>query len=116
MHRIQIQSPSKFLGNEQNVFVGGFISFQSAITLAVLQWQKSLPDIGGTTIQDVGPLAHMEPGVHTMSNEFILEISCNIFLDFKWMLMRDQTTIYHIMLSVHMWNHDQIWWQNKIDT
>ena len=24
---------------------------------------KSLPDIGGTTIQDVGPLAVMEPGV-----------------------------------------------------
>ena len=55
MHRIKIKSPAKFLWNEQNVFVGGFISFQSALTLKVLQWQKSLPDIGGTTIQDVGP-------------------------------------------------------------
>ena len=37
---------------------------------------KSLPDIGGTTIQDVGHLAvmraAMEPGVHTMSDELIL--------------------------------------------
>ena len=34
---------------------------------------KSQPDIGGTTIQDVGPLAAMagamELGVHTMSDE-----------------------------------------------
>ena len=31
---------------------------------------KSLPDIGGPTIQDVGPLAPMEPGVHTMNLYF----------------------------------------------
>ena len=47
---------------------------------------KKLPDIGGTTIQDVGHLAvmraTMEPGVHTMSDELILQISCNIFLGF----------------------------------
>ena len=30
---------------------------------------KSLPDLGGITIQDVGPLAPMAPGVHTISNE-----------------------------------------------
>ena len=61
MHGIKIKSPANFLWNEQNVFVGGFISFQSDLTLAVLQWQKSLPDIGGTSIQDVGPLATMDP-------------------------------------------------------
>ena len=49
--------------------------------------KKSLPDIGGTTIQDVSPFAPMDPGVHTMSNELILQISCNIFLAFKWILM-----------------------------
>ena len=27
--------------------------------------------------------AMMEPGVHTMSDELILQISCNIFLAFK---------------------------------
>ena len=27
--------------------------------------------------------AMMEPGVHTMSDELILRISCNIFMDFK---------------------------------
>ena len=48
---------------------------------------KSLQDIGGTTIQDVGSLAAMglamKPGVHTMSDELILQISCNIFLAFE---------------------------------
>ena len=48
---------------------------------------KSLADIGGTTIQNVGPLSPMEPVVHTMSNELIPEIPCNIFLAFKWILM-----------------------------
>ena len=76
MYCIKIKSPANFLCKEQNV--GGFITFQS-----VLQGQKSLPDIGGTTIQDVGPLAAMGPGVHTMSIELILKILCNIFLAFK---------------------------------
>ena len=31
--------------------------------------------------------AMMEPGVHTMSDEIILQISCNIFLAFKWISM-----------------------------
>ena len=41
--------------------------------MVVLQRQKSLLDIGGTTIQDVGCLAAMglamEPGVHIMSDK-----------------------------------------------
>ena len=94
-----------------------------SLTLAVLQRQKSLPDIGGT-IQDVGSLATMglavEPGVHTMSDELILQISCNIFLAFKWIvMMRSGQNISHYTTAkplVHVWNHDLIWWQNKIDT
>ena len=44
--------------------------------------KKSLPDIGGTTIQDVAPLVPMEPGVHTMSNEpIILQFSI-----YSWLL------------------------------
>ena len=70
MHHIKIKSPTKFLWNEQNVFVGGFISFQSALTLGYYNDKKNLPDISGTTIQDVGPLTPMEPGVHTMSLYF----------------------------------------------
>ena len=31
--------------------------------------------------------AMMEPGVYTMSDELIPQISCNIFLPFKWILM-----------------------------
>ena len=64
--------------------------------------------------------AAMEPGVHTMSDELILQISCNIFLAFKWMLMMTSgQNISHYTtakLSVHVWNHDLIGWQNKIDT
>ena len=85
---------------------------------------KSLPDIGGTTIQDVGHLAvmraAMEPGVHNMSDELILQISWNIFLTFKWILMvTSGQNISHYTtakLSVHVWNHYLIWWQNKIGT
>ena len=122
MHRIKIESPAKFLWNEKNVFAGVLITFQSALTLAALQWQKSLPDISGTTIQDVGPPSEpmAEPSVHTMSYELILQISCNIFMAFKWILMiRSGQNISHYTtaeLSVHVWNHDLIWWQNKIDT
>ena len=105
-------------------FCGWIYHFSINLTLAVLQRQKSLPDIGSTTIQDVGHLAvmrtSMEPGVHTMSYELILQISCNIFLAFKWILMMiSGQNISHFTtakLSVHVWNHDLLWWQNKIDT
>ena len=46
----------------------------------VLQRKKSLPDIGGTTIQDVGCLAAMglamESGVHIMSDKYSLLMHC----------------------------------------
>ena len=60
--------------------------------------------------------AMMEPGVHIMSDELILQISCNIFLAFKCILMMTSgQNISHYRtakLSVHVWNHDLIWWQN----
>ena len=68
-------------------FCGWIYYFSISLTLVVLQRQKNLPDTGGTTIQDVGPLAAMEHGVHTMSDELILQISCNIFLAFKLILL-----------------------------
>ena len=65
--------------------------------------------------------AIMEPGVlAAMSDELILQISCNIFLAFKWILMMTSgQNISHFTtakLSLNVWNHDLIWWQNKIDT
>ena len=64
--------------------------------------------------------AMMEPGVHTMSDELILQISCNIFLALKLILMMTPgQNISHYTtakLSVHVWNRVLIWWQNKIDT
>ena len=54
MHRIKIKSPANFY-----VFVGGFITFQPALLWRYYNGKKSLPDIGGTAIQDVGPLAAM---------------------------------------------------------
>ena len=60
-------------------FVVGFISFQSVLFWWYYNDKKSLPDIGDTTIQDVGPLAAMEPGVHTMSDELILQFRAIFF-------------------------------------
>ena len=86
----------------------------------MLQWQESLPDNDGTTIQDVARLAHCSLGAWRPHHELILQISCNIFLAFKWIfMMKSGHNISHYTtakLSVHMWNHDLIWWQNKIDT
>ena len=65
------------------LFVGEFITFQSVLPWRYYNDKKSLPDIGGTTIQDVGHLAlmraAMEPGVHTMSNELILQFRAIYF-------------------------------------
>ena len=60
------------------------------------------------------------PGVHTMSDELILQISWNIFLASKWIIMitsgQNISQYTTAKLSVHVWNHDLNWWQNKIDT
>ena len=124
MHRMKLKVPQFFFMEWIKCFCGWIYHFPISLTVAVLQQQKSLPHIGGTTIQDVGHLtvmrAAMEPGVHTMSDELILQISCNIFLAFEWILMmKSVQSISHYTtakLSVHVWNHDLIWWQNKIDT
>ena len=80
---------------------------------------KSLPDIGGTTIFKMSTTL-LSWGVHTMSDELILQISCNIFMAFKWILMMTSgQNISHYTtakLSVHVWNHDLVWRQNKTDT
>ena len=54
----KLKVPRNFYGKNKQ-FSWLVNSFQPALTLAVLHWQKSLPDIGGTTIQDVGSLAPM---------------------------------------------------------
>ena len=51
MHRIKIKSPAFFSGMNKT-FLWVDLSFSTSLTLAVLQRQESLPDIGGTTIQD----------------------------------------------------------------
>ena len=80
---------------------------------------KSLLDIGGTTIQDVGCLAAMglamEPDVHTMSDELMLQISCNIFLALNEYWWWDEANIYHIiqqlrhrfMCEIMIWSGDK---------
>ena len=119
MPPIKMKSPAKFLWNEQNMdgwsHLFSISSNSGGITLT-----KSLPDISGTTIQYVGPFAPMESGVHTISNELILQISCDISLALKWIsMMRSGHNISHhttAKLSVNVWNHQLIWWPNKIDT
>ena len=54
MHRIKIKSPANFFMEWIKRFCGRIYHFSINLTLVVLQRQKSLPYIGGTTIQDVG--------------------------------------------------------------
>ena len=98
--------------------MGVFIIFQSVL----LWWYYN--DKKAYRILAILPFAAMGgamlPGVHTVSDELILQISCNIFMAFKWTLMMTSgQNISHYTtakLSVHVWNRDLIWWQNKIDT
>ena len=102
--------------------------FSISLTLVVLQRHKNLPNIGGTTIQDDGCLAAMrlamESGVHTLNDELILKISCNIFLAFKWIsMMRWGQNISHYMTAkpfiVKSWSDlvtKQNWYTQNIST
>ena len=57
-------------------------------------------------------------GVPSPGDELVLQISCNIFLAIKWILMmtsgQNISNYTTAKLSVHVWNHDLIWWQNKL--
>ena len=79
MHRIKIKSPAILLLNEQHFFCVELSLFNQSYSGGITT-TKNLPDIGGTTIQDVGCLAAMglalEPGVHTMSNKYSLLMHC----------------------------------------
>ena len=54
MHRIKIKSPAYvFFYGINKPFCGWIYYVSISLTLVVLQRQKSLPDIGDTTIEDV---------------------------------------------------------------
>ena len=118
MHRIKINSPPIFFMEWIKRFCGWTYHFSISLALVVLQGQKSLPDIGGTTIRCHGRRHVAWRPRH--ERWVILQILCNIFIAFKWILMMTWgQNISHYTtakLSVHVWNHDLIWWQNKIDT
>ena len=119
MHRIKIKSPAIFYGMNKT-FLWADLSFFNQSFAGGITTTKSLPNIGGTTIQGVGHLAvmraAMEPGVHTMSDELILQISWNIFMAFKWILMMISGQNIPQYTTAKLSVHDLIWWQNKIDT
>ena len=124
MHRIKIKSPANFFYGMNKTFWGVDLSFfnqsySGGITttkkrIGYWRYYRNIQDVGH--IESVMRAA-MEPGVHTMSDE---QISCNIFLAFKWILMMTSgQNISHYTaakLSVHVWNYDLTRWQNKIDT
>ena len=107
-------------GVNETFFVGGFVIFRSVLLWRYHSDKKPTGYWRYYHIQDVGHLAVMGPGVHTMSDELILQISCNMFLAFMWILMMTSgQNISHYTtakLSINVWNHDLISWQNKIDT
>ena len=95
MNRIKIKNPAKLLWNEQNVFVGGFISFQSALTLVVLQLQKKPTGYWRHFHLKCRPLAPIEPVVHAMSVYFKFRaIYFWLLNEYRWW---DQATIYYII-------------------
>ena len=116
MRSIKIKSPVKFYGMNKT-----FLWVDLSLFNQLLLWRyyndKKL---------DTGYWRHYHSRcrpprshVHTMSNELKLRISCNIFLALKLIsMMRSGHNISHYStarLSIHVWNHDLIWWQNKID-
>ena len=86
MHRIKIKSPAILFYGTNKTFLWVDLSFFNQFYSGGIATTKNLPDIGSTTIQDVAlavmRAAMKEAGVHTMSDELILQISCNIFLAF----------------------------------
>ena len=85
MHRIKIKSPAIFYGMNNTFLCGDLSLFNQSYSGGITTTKK--PTGYWRNYQDVGCLAAMglamEPGVHTMSDELILQISCNIFLAFK---------------------------------
>ena len=114
MHRIKTKSSTKFLWIEQNVFVGGFISFQSALTLAVLTVTKKAYRILAALSFKMSP-----PSLPwTLASTPWAYRPCNIFMAFKRIsMMRSGHIISHctatVKLSVHVWDHDLIWCQKQ---
>ena len=92
-----------------------------SLTLAVLQRQKSLPDIGGTTYRSRCRLPSCH-GTRQASTPWAMSLYFKFRAIYFWLLNEyqwwHQAKIYHMIRqpSVHVWNHDLIWWQNKIDT
>ena len=94
--------------------MGGFITFES-----ILLWRyysdKKPTGYWRYYHSRCRPLAAMGPDVHAMRDELILQISCHIFLAFKWIwMMRSGQNISHYTtakLSVHCeimtWSDDK---------
>ena len=111
-----IKSPARFYGMNKTFLLADLSLFNELLLwwyyndkrayqiLAVLPFKMSAPSLPWSLASK--PWA---------TSFVILQISCNIFLVFKWLLIMRS---YHTTakLSVHVWNHDLIWWQNKIDT
>ena len=71
-------------------FVGGFFSFRSALTLVVYNDKNAYRILAALPFKVSAP--HLAP----MSNELILQISCNIFLTFRWILMM-RPGLYYVL-------------------
>ena len=119
----KLNVPLFFLWNEQNIFVCWFINVQSVLFWRYYNdkeptgyWRyHSRCQLSGYHGTRRGAWHHT-PWAMSLYFKFW----CNIFLAFKWILMmRSGQNISHYTTakpSVPVWNHDLIWWQNKIDT
>ena len=100
-------------------FWGCIYHFSISLTLVVLQWQKSLPDIGGTTIQEVGHLESCGLPWSLASTPWAMSLYFKFRAIYFWHLNEykwwHQAKIYHIirqlsyrfMCEIMTWSDDK---------
>ena len=116
MHRIKILSPDIFLWNEQNFLVGGLISFQTVLTLVVLQWQKAYRILAALPFKMSPHWLPWSLASTPWAVSLCLQFRLIYFLLLNEYWWWDQATMYHIirqlsyqfMWEIMTWSDDKI--------
>ena len=113
MHRIKI--PANFYMEWIKRFCGWIYHFSISLTLAALQRQKSLPDIGDTTIQDATSLSSGLPLWSLASTPWVM----SLYFKFRAIYFSDLSKTGHFIENasyILSWvTKKQIHWFNATD-
>ena len=118
MHRIKIKRRAIFYGMNKR-FCGWIYHFSIICTLAELQRQKDYRILAVLSIKMSAPLLPWGLASTPWAMSLYFKFRAIYFWLLNVLMMRSGQKISHYTtakLSVHMSNHDLIWWQNKIDT